>query len=311
MSNSIEEQVSLFSVARRALTSTEAALEGTTTWLAITDANGKVTYDWAAEPSLRRHLARADVSEGADLAQRSAGKNGVGVALATRAPTVVHGTDHLDERMHKLVCAASPILHPITRKLLGAVNVTSLAAEPSPHLKVALNMMLSGIQDSLTRLSCARHQRLLDSHLRVKAGTGAAVITLDRHTMIAEDGLGGLSLDREQLWSFVEEAGPFTREFVLPMGIRAQIVPVVPPQTTEGCSLVLSRLDLAGLARSVARGSAAPRVVTPPALGQLERAEREVIASVLRECHGNKSDAAERLRISRGTLYERIRRYGL
>jgi DNA-binding NtrC family response regulator len=79
----------------------------------------------------------------------------------------------------------------------------------------------------------------------------------------------------------------------------------------EGCSLVLSRLDLAGLARSVARGSAAPRVVTPPALGQLERAEREVIASVLRECHGNKSDAAERLRISRGTLYERIRRYGL
>jgi transcriptional regulator of acetoin/glycerol metabolism len=311
MSDSIEGQLSLLTVARRVITSTQVALEGTTTWLALTDATGKVTYEWAAAPSLRRHLARADVTEGADLAQRSVGKNGVGVALATRASTVVQGTDHLDERMHKLVCAASPVLHPITRKLLGAVNVTCLAGEQNPHLKIALNMMVAGIQDSLTRLSRARHQRLLDAHLRVKAGTGAAVITLDRYTMIAEDGLGGLSLDREQLWQYVEEAGPFTREFILPTGVRAQIVPVMPPKTSEGCSLVLSRLNVVGLARAAAKSSEGQGISSPPLLSQLELAEREIIASVLRECGGNKSDAAERLRISRGTLYERIRRYGL
>ncbi|WP_128081576.1 helix-turn-helix domain-containing protein [Arthrobacter sp. TB 26] len=312
MSNSAEEQLSLLKVARRAISSTQEALEGTTTWLALTDADGRVTYEWAAAPSLRRHLARADVTEGADLAQGSAGTNGVGVALATRASTIVQGTDHLDERMHNLVCAASPVLHPITRKLLGAVNVTCLAGEPNPHLKIALNMLLTGIQDSLTRLSRARHQRLLDAHLRVKAGTGAAVITLDRYTMIAEDGLGGLSFDREQLWHYVEEAGPFTKEFVLPTGVRAQIVPVMPPRTAEGCSLVLSRLSVASLAGSHVKGSnAGPRTVVLPELSQLELAEREIIASVLRECRGNKSDAAEQLRIARGTLYERIRRYGL
>jgi transcriptional regulator of acetoin/glycerol metabolism len=215
--------------------------------------------------------------------------------------------------MHNLVCAASPVLHPITRKLLGAVNVTCLAGEPSPHLKIALNMLLTGIQDSLTRLSRARHQRLLDAHLRVKAGTGAAVITLDRYTMIAEDGLGGLPFDREQLWQYVQAAGPFTREFVLPTGIRVQIVPVTPPGTSEGCSLVLSRLSVAGLAGSQVKrsGEGLPRTVSLPALSQLELAEREIIASVLSECRGNKSDAAEQLRIARGTLYERIRRYGI
>ncbi|SDP82309.1 regulatory protein, Fis family [Arthrobacter sp. ok909] len=312
MSNSAEEQLSLLKVARSAIASTQEALEGTTTWLALTDADGRVTYEWAAAPSLRRHLARADVTEGADLAHRSAGTNGVGVALATGALTIVQGTDRLDERMHNLVCAATPVLHPITRNLLTAVNVTCLAGEPNPHLKIALNMLLAGIQDSLTRLSRARHQRLLDAHLRVKAGTGAAVITLDRYTMIAEDGLGGLALDREQLWHYVEEAGPFTREFVLPTGVRAQIVPVMPPKTSEGCSLVLSRLNVAGLARSLVKGSnAGPLTASLPALSQLELAEREIIASVLSECRGNKSDAAEQLRISRGTLYERIRRYGL
>jgi transcriptional regulator of acetoin/glycerol metabolism len=310
MWNSADQDLSLLKVARSALASTQIALEGTTSWLALTDAEGTVTYEWAAIPSLRRQLARADVTEGADLAQRSAGINGVGVALATRAPTVIRGTEHVDERMHNLVCAASPVLHPITRKLLGAVNVTSLADESNPHLRIALKMVLAGVQDSLSKLSRTRHQRLFDAHMRVKAGTGAAVITLDRYTMIAEDGLGGLTIDREQLWHLVQETGSNATQLVLPTGIRAQIVPVVPPTTSEGCSLVLSRLDVAGLSL-VAGSDPGPRATGMPSLSQLELAEREIIASVLRECNGNKSDAAEKLRVSRGTLYERIRRYRL
>ena len=45
-------------------------------------------------------------------------------------------------------------------------------------------------------------------------------------------------------------------------------------------------------------------------LTPLEVAERNVIATVLSQCDGNKSDAADRLGLSRGTLYARIRRYG-
>ena len=70
--------------------------------------------------------------------------------------------------MHNLVCAASPVLYPITRNLLGAVNVTCLAGEPNPHLRIALSMPLASIQDSLSRLSRTRHQRLLDANLRSK-----------------------------------------------------------------------------------------------------------------------------------------------
>lgn len=309
MWNPPDQDLSLVKVARSALTSTQLALEGTTTWLALTDAEGRVTYEWAAVPGLRRQLARADVAEGADLTQRSAGRNGVGVALATGAPTVIRGTEHVDERMHNLICAASPVVHPVTRKLLGAVNVTSLADASNPHLRIALNMVLAGIQDSLCALSRTRHQRLFDAHMRVKAGTGAAIITLDRYTMIAEDGIGGLTIDRGQLWQLVQEAGACATEVALPTGIRAQIVPLAPPTTSEGCSLVLSRLDVAGLSR--VGSDSGSHSAGGPALSPLELAEREIIASVLRECNGNKSYAAEKLRLARGTLYERIRRYRL
>jgi transcriptional regulator of acetoin/glycerol metabolism len=47
------------------------------------------------------------------------------------------------------------------------------------------------------------------------------------------------------------------------------------------------------------------------ALSPLEQAECDVIAGVLRACRGNKTEAAEQLQMARGTLYERIRRYGI
>ena len=45
------------------------------------------------------------------------------------------------------------------------------------------------------------------------------------------------------------------------------------------------------------------------ALGQM--AERGVIVATLRECGGNRSEAARRLGISRATLHEKLHKYGL
>ncbi|MEX5237978.1 hypothetical protein, partial [Kocuria arenosa] len=51
----------LVRVATKALTSTRSALEGTTTWLALSDADGRVVYEWSSSDRLRRQLQRADV----------------------------------------------------------------------------------------------------------------------------------------------------------------------------------------------------------------------------------------------------------
>jgi two-component system, NtrC family, response regulator AtoC len=49
----------------------------------------------------------------------------------------------------------------------------------------------------------------------------------------------------------------------------------------------------------------------PPGLSEEERSERRMIIAVLAECGGNQTRAAKKLGMARGTLIERLKRYGI
>jgi transcriptional regulator of acetoin/glycerol metabolism len=292
--------------ARRVLKASEDALSNTTTWVALANSRGAVTYEWASTSELKHKLARADVSVGAVLDEGRVGTNGVGLALATRSLSLVNGTEHYNMNWHNLVCAASPLVHPISGDLLGVVNITSLVDEQNQHLKITLNAVVSAIRESLARGLRTRHQRLLDAHLRVKRAVSGTVATLDDHVMIVEEKSGFAVPERELLWPLVERAGAAATELALPGGDRVRLIPVDRSDISLGCSLIFTNHEHV-LRRPIGLIPADAR--TP--LGPIEQAEYEVILAVLRETQGNKSEAAARLQISRGTLYERIRRYGI
>jgi len=282
---------------------TEDALVDTTSWLALADASAVVMYEWASSGHLKRELARADVESGTTLAESLVGVNGVGTAVARRSATLVRGSEHANERWRTLACAASPIVHPLTRQLMGAVNITCLVEDQNSHLKIALTSLVDGIQHELAARARSRHQRLLEAHLRVVRGAAGPVATLDGHTMIVEDRFGAVPLDRETLWAVVDAAGPLATEVVLPSGQRVQMVPVLPGRPDAGCSLVFGR--------SVAVAAPGPGGVRRDRLSPLELAEFDVITGALEANGGNKVRTAQQLQISRGTLYERLRRYGI
>jgi transcriptional regulator of acetoin/glycerol metabolism len=307
-----EASAELLRAARPVLLSLEDALEDTTTWLALADARGIVTLEWASSARLKRQLMSADVETGVELGEDRVGRNGIGHALATRSASHVAGTEHSNEDWFNLSCAASPIIHPVTRQLMGVVNITCLAEEENPHLRVTLRALLTGISQSLLSRSQSRHQRLLDAHLRVKRAAIGAVLTLDAHTMIVDDEVGAIALDREVLWDLVNDVGALASELTLPSGQRVQLVPVSRGRVTDGCSLIFGRGGARGGVMLTASADApGPHRARRDRLSPLEQAEYDVIASVMRELGGNKSEVAARLRISRGTLYDRLRRYGL
>ncbi|WP_236787607.1 helix-turn-helix domain-containing protein [Amycolatopsis sp. GM8] len=278
-------------------------LTGSSTSLALSATDGTVTWRWESERTLTRDLDRIEFEPGSQVAEQSAGTNGIGIAATTHRPSLVIGAEHYKQLWHPWACVAAPVIHPITRRVAGMVNVACRAEDANSLLLVAVRALVDGVAGALRDAATARQRRMLDAHLSFRSASTAPVVTIDRRTMIIEDDAAELGLDRAALWAAVVEAGPSATEIVLAGSLRARFYPVTRGRLDDGVVLVLTR------GSTSESGTSAPGPGFAGGLGPLEQAELRVITDTLAQCDGNKSEAAARLGISRGTLYQRLRRY--
>jgi transcriptional regulator of acetoin/glycerol metabolism len=287
----------------RVLLSMADVLVGTNTSLALTDPTGNILWRWEGERSLGLELDRTEIGVGSSMGERNAGTNGIAVALAERRPATVVGSEHYKAPWHGWSCAAAPVVHPVLGRVAGAVNITCRAEDANHLLLVVLRSLVNAVRGALDEAASTRERRLMDAHMSFCAVAQAPVVTLDDRTMIVNDDAAALELNRSILWARLLDASPLLSAIPVDddhLGVGHQIVEGHPE---EGFVVVLHRRFEA---------EAAPVVMGPSLhFTPLEVAERRVIVQALHDHHGNKSDVAVHLGISRGTLYERLRRYGL
>ncbi|MBY6412825.1 GAF domain-containing protein [Rhodococcus sp. BP-252] len=281
-------------------------LEGTSTSLALADPCGAIIWRWESESAVTALLDRSEFELGSQLAEPVAGTNGIGLAIADRRPVHVIGDEHYKQAWHMWACFAAPVTHPITGEFMGLVNLACRVEDSNHFLAVALRSLTDGIGTALRENASPREHRLVDACLRVRRATRQPVIALNRTMMLTDDRSAVLQLDRVRLWSAVLDAGPQTRRITLEGGLTVDLYPVAARSLSDGVVLVLH--PSVDLSRAV-EDPATPGEVCENGSGRLRRVEADLVRSVLRECQGNKSKAAEVLGISRGTLYQRIRQY--
>ena len=100
----------------------------------LTDSDGVVLSRMSGDHSLLQALDDVHLAPGFAYSERAVGTNGLGLALADRAPTLVRADQHYALSLCTFTCAAVPVLEATTGRLEGCVNLTTWSQSSSDLL---------------------------------------------------------------------------------------------------------------------------------------------------------------------------------
>ena len=118
-SGSFDDESLFFECGREVLRELHSTLVDEPVSLMLTDADGLVLNRLSGDSSLLRALDAVHLAPGFAYSERQAGTNGLGLALADRAPTVVRNEEHYSLSLGAYTCAAVPVVDPVSGSSTG------------------------------------------------------------------------------------------------------------------------------------------------------------------------------------------------
>ncbi|CAL9613314.1 Acetoin catabolism regulatory protein [Streptomyces sp. enrichment culture] len=163
----------------------ERALSGSDACVIVTDRKGWVRDRRVGEKRLSAHLDRVHLAPGFNYAEQFVGTNGIGVALEERRPNVVLGTEHFNERLQDVSCAAAPIRNPITGRVEGAMNLTCWNGPARSLMAALVQEAADDVERAMYEFSSAHQRALLKAFQQVTHYGDRPVLCLGRDLVLA------------------------------------------------------------------------------------------------------------------------------
>ena len=162
-------------------------LEGQAISVILTDSAGVVLTRLTADHDLERHLDAVKLAPGFSYAEEHVGTNGIGTALEGGQPAHVFGHEHYAEHLEDLACAGVPIHHPISGKVVGAVDLTCWRKHADPLLIALVKTTADQITQALLTDSSAQEMELLQDYLRACRRTNGIVLAINADVVMMND----------------------------------------------------------------------------------------------------------------------------
>jgi transcriptional regulator of acetoin/glycerol metabolism len=151
----------------------------------LTDRDCAIVHRWTDSRPAESTLDWLGAVPGAVLAEDVLGTNAPGTATETGRAIVVHGSEHFAEDLKQFSCYGLPVRHPLTRRIEGVLDVTSVAERADPLLAPLLRRAVSDIEERLLDAGRASERHLLHAYQAATARRGAAVVALDDEVVVA------------------------------------------------------------------------------------------------------------------------------
>jgi sigma-54 dependent transcriptional regulator, acetoin dehydrogenase operon transcriptional activator AcoR len=178
---------------------------GARTSLLLTDRDGRLIWRWAENTELGRELERKSVVEGTCWDETAVGTGGVGTSLETMQVLTVIGSEHYVDALHPLACVAAPIRHPITHRVEGVLNITSMVTDFHPLMKPTLLKLVREVESELFGESSVRDRQLFQHFLGERRRSRAAVVAVNDDIVITNRSGARLDVDPRAWWTRMGE----------------------------------------------------------------------------------------------------------
>src|SRR5438045_2169148 len=161
------------------LQSLRESVQGEAVSVILTDAHGVALSRLTADHDLERHLDSIQLAPGFSYAEEFAGTNGIGTALESGQAAHVFGHEHYAEHLEDLACAAAPVRHPVSGKIIGAVGLTCWRKAASALLIALAHSTVGQITQALLNDSGTGEAQLLQEYLRACRHSGGIIFAID------------------------------------------------------------------------------------------------------------------------------------
>lgn len=321
----------LLEAARGELQNMENSLAGTDARVLLTDAHGVIVHATHHPTAAAQPVMRQTARVGINIAERIVGTTAPGIVTCTGRAATVNGAEHYFNVLHEMHCAAAPI-RDVHGRLAAVLDVS---VEGRPFSFGAAQLVATFAATIENRLLVAQSRgRLL---LRFQASPALMGTPLEALAGIDGDGnVAWLNGAAERLIGELRDDTPPTTLHIFGMDLDALLRMTRseaprPVRLASGLGVWLQASLLARdgvdfrhavgfahadapaapLAAGAVHAGPAAQGDDPAAAGDssLRGHSRKLIEDTLQACAGNISQAARQLRVSRGTLYRRLRQW--
>jgi hypothetical protein len=217
----VDPETVLYRAALPVLERWERHLADTPMTLLLSDRAGRIVARRLGERDLRSRLDLVNAAEGFDFSEETMGTNGLGTSLAERRPVLISGSQHYNDLLSSLTCAAAPVVAP-GGSVVGSVSLGGPVKYTSALMLSLTQEIGQQIEQRLRAQTRPEDLALALSFIRYKNSLRPTVV-VDRQTLMANmPGLPFVSVDTHiVLWELLvghDWRRSDTLEFTLPSG---------------------------------------------------------------------------------------------
>lgn len=204
----IENDNQLVRAVRPLIAKRESVLTDMSCGITVTDGHGCVLERWVEQRPFARRLDARGVFPGSGLAESDIGTSSTGIALEIGESAMVIGAEHFADGAIQMSTAGAPIRHPVSRQIIGSINLTCGVEDSSPLMLQWIREVAEKVEDSILETVSGRERALMQRYLRGARDTRHPVMCMDESTIIGNAAAARMmgDVDQSSIWEAASRA---------------------------------------------------------------------------------------------------------